>query len=76
MFGFSFSATKARDWRDLQTADWKLYEEIVLDMVDNGVMPEPDGLEPWFLCSDHTEGDAAETLQKFEDAVRRATGKS
>ena len=75
MFGVTPMETKPKDWRDAQLADWKLYEEIVTHMIDNGVMPEPDGLEPWFLCADHTEADAAETLQAFEDGVKHALGK-
>lgn len=75
MFGISFMNQWPRDWRDLQRADWKLYEEIVLYMIDQGVMPEPDGLEPFFLCADHTEADAAETLQAFEDGLKLALQK-
>jgi glutamate-1-semialdehyde 2,1-aminomutase len=70
MFGISLGDITPRDFRDLQTCDWELYDEIGMHLIANGVMPDPDGLEPWFLCSDHTEEDAAETLQKFEDAVR------
>lgn len=75
MFGVTLMEMKAKDWRDAHLANWKLYEEIVTHMIDNGVMPEPDGLEPWFLCADHTEADAAETLQAFEDGVKYALRK-
>jgi len=75
MFGVTPMEMKAKDWRDAQQADWKLYEEIVTHMIDHGVMPEPDGLEPWFLCADHTEADAAETLQAFEEGVKHALAK-
>lgn len=74
MFGFSFMEKEAKDWRDLQDADWDLYEDIVTHMIANGVMPEPDGLEPWFTCASHTEADAMETLQKFEDGLNFAKG--
>jgi glutamate-1-semialdehyde 2,1-aminomutase len=71
MFGITFSEIKPRDFRDLyERCDWETYEEIGMHLIENGVMPDPDGLEPWFLCSDHTDEDAAETLQKFEDAVK------
>ncbi|HEX6387438.1 MAG TPA: guanitoxin biosynthesis PLP-dependent transaminase GntE [Anaerolineae bacterium] len=75
MFGITLMEMKPKDWRDALLADWDLYQKIVSHMIDNGVMPEPDGLEPWFLCADHTEADAAETLQAFEDGVRQALGK-
>lgn len=74
MFGITFGEQRPKDWRDVQLLDWDLYEKIAYHMIDNGVMIEPDGHEPWFLCADHTEADAAETLQKFEDGVRHALG--
>lgn len=72
MFGITLADFNPRDFRDLDRVDWDLYEVIGEHLIDNGVMPDPDGREPWFLCSDHTEADAAETLQKFEDAVQFA----
>jgi glutamate-1-semialdehyde 2,1-aminomutase len=72
MFGITLSDFNPRDFRDLDNIDWDLYEVIAEHLIDNGIMPDPDGREPWFLCSDHTEADAAETLQKFEDAVQYA----
>ena len=45
-------------------------------MIAHGVMPEPDGLEPWFLSATHTIQDAAETLQRFEEGVKHALGKA
>ena len=72
IFGVILSERKPRDWRDLAEADWDLYEKIVTYMIEKGVLPEPDGLEPWFLCADHTDADADETLQAFEDGLREA----
>ena len=76
LFGITFSEKKPHDFRDLhEYCDWQLYEDIVMHMIEHGVMPEPEGFEPWFLCSDHTDEDAAETLQKYEDGVRHVLGK-
>lgn len=75
MFGITFCEEKPRDWRDLNKADWELYETIANHMIDNGVMPESDGFEPFFLCSSHSEADAAETLTAFEAGVKHALGK-
>lgn len=76
MFGITLGEAKPRDFRDLYSLpDWEMYEEIGMHLVENGVMAEPDGLEPWFLCSDHTDEDAAETLQKYEDAVKHVLNK-
>jgi glutamate-1-semialdehyde 2,1-aminomutase len=71
MFGITLCGRKPRDFRELyELPDWEMYKEIVMHLIENGVMPDPDGLEPWFLCSDHTNEDAAETLQKYEDAIK------
>jgi len=75
IFGITFMDTQPRDWRDLFKADWDLYETITNHMIEKGVMPEPDGFEPYFLCADHTKEDAAETLQAFEDGLKLALGK-
>ncbi|MCP5098075.1 MAG: aminotransferase class III-fold pyridoxal phosphate-dependent enzyme, partial [Chloroflexi bacterium] len=75
MFGIVYTDTQPRDWRDLHNADWDLYETITDHMVENGVMPDSDGFEPYFLCVDHTEEDAAETLQAFENGLKHALSK-
>jgi glutamate-1-semialdehyde aminotransferase len=43
-------------------------------LVRNGVMPDPDGREPWFPCAALTEEDVGETLNYFSDAVTEITG--
>ena len=72
MFGVCFTDKPPRDWRDLHECDWDLYETITLHMIENGVMPESDGFEPYFLCSDHTVQDATETLEAFENGLKYA----
>jgi glutamate-1-semialdehyde 2,1-aminomutase len=71
MFGYSLMERTPYDWRDLMQADWDLQGKIMSHMVDKGIMCE-DGPEPFFLCAAHSEADAAETLEKFEDSVRYA----
>jgi len=76
MFGIIFAEQKPVDWRELYEADWDLYEEITERMINvHGVMPDNDGFEPYFLCADHTEEDAAKTLEAFEDGLKHALGK-
>jgi glutamate-1-semialdehyde 2,1-aminomutase len=76
MFGIIFAEQKPTDWRELYEADWDLYEEITERMINvHGVMPDNDGFEPYFLCADHTEEDAAKTLEAFEDGLKHALGK-
>jgi glutamate-1-semialdehyde 2,1-aminomutase len=72
LFGIILADRMPRDWRELHEANWDLYAAIANYLVDHGVLAEPDGFEPWFLCCDHTEANAGETLQKFEDGVRQA----
>jgi glutamate-1-semialdehyde 2,1-aminomutase len=72
MFGICFADKLPRDWRDLKACNWDLYEAITEHMISKGVMPETDGLEPFFLCCDHTEENAAETLQAFEEGLKLA----
>jgi glutamate-1-semialdehyde 2,1-aminomutase len=77
MFGIIFAEQMPNDWRDLLKADWELYEKIATHMTEvHGVLPDSYGLEPYFLCSDHTEEDAAKTLQAFEDGLQHALGKA
>ena len=71
MFGYLLGTDKPpMDIRDYNAGDAELYEEIGMHMIENGIFPESEGLEPWFLCSSLSDEDIAETLEKFEDAVR------
>ena len=45
----------------------------MMALIERGVMPDPDGREPWFLCYEHSEQDIDDTLNYFEDAVRAVT---
>jgi glutamate-1-semialdehyde 2,1-aminomutase len=69
MFGICLTDKQPRDWRELHEADVAMIKAIHRHMTENGVMIEGDGFEPYFVCADHSEEDAAETLQKFEDAL-------
>lgn len=71
MFSVVLTGKKPRDWRDLhELCDFDLYEKIANYMIQHGILPEPFALEPLFLCAAHSEENAAETLQKFEDGVK------
>ena len=58
------------NFRDYLKSDLDLYEEIGLELVKRGVMPDSDGREPWFLCAALSEEDVAETLNVFNDSVK------
>jgi glutamate-1-semialdehyde 2,1-aminomutase len=60
------------DFRDYAKGDEELYEEIAMNLIHKGVMPDADGREPWFLCHSHNDEVIAETLTVFKDAVWEA----
>lgn len=72
MFSIYLGEGSPREFRDTKGHDAKLYEDIVFRMIRKGVMPCPDALEPWFVCSAHTDEDVAKTLEVFEESVGEA----
>jgi glutamate-1-semialdehyde aminotransferase len=71
MFGFVLGSQHApTNYRDALDTNMKMYEHIMLEMIQRGAMPEPDNREPWFLCYDHTDEVIDETLNIFYDSVK------
>jgi glutamate-1-semialdehyde aminotransferase len=52
----------------------ELYEKLIMGMIERGVMPSPDALEPWFLSAAHDDEDVATTLEVFEASLAEALG--
>ncbi len=76
MFGiFLGKDQEPKDFRDYLAGDGGLYEEIGMELIRNGVQPDADGREPWFLCYSLSEQDVNETLNIFNDAVKEAKEK-
>ena len=48
----------------------ELYTKLAMELIKRGVMPDPDGREPWFLCYSLTDKDVDETLTKFEESLK------
>lgn len=67
VFHLAFIAQQPRNYRDLLAADSRTYRDFLLALLDEGVLPLPDGR--WYLSTAHTDGDIDATLE----AVRRAT---
>ena len=67
--GLFFAAEAPRNYRDWKTSDYGFYDALAPELIDLGVLCEPDSREPWFLCAAHDEACLAETLVKFEIAV-------
>ncbi len=73
MFGILLTeAEEIHDFRDFAKTNATLYEEMVMALIDHGVIPDPDAREPWFLCYSHSDADIDETFTYFEEAVREA----
>jgi glutamate-1-semialdehyde 2,1-aminomutase len=70
MFGIVLSEKEPVEFRDFARHDANLYEEICMELVARGVIPDPDAREPWFLCAAHDDDAIGETLTIFEDAVK------
>jgi glutamate-1-semialdehyde 2,1-aminomutase len=69
MFGIMFMKDEAWDFRDVRLHNADLYEAIATELVARGVMPDPDGREPWFLSAAHDDAVIDETLTIFAEAV-------
>ena len=74
MFGIALSEEEPTDYRAWSGSDNDLYERIIMALVRNGAVPDPDSREPWFVCAAHSEQDVEDTLNYFEDAVRAVRG--
>lgn len=72
MFGLFFAEERPHDFRDTVDHDGELYERLGYALIRRGIMIEPDGLEPWFLCAALTDEDTATTLTAFEEALDEA----
>ncbi|MEN6299417.1 MAG: guanitoxin biosynthesis PLP-dependent transaminase GntE [Anaerolineaceae bacterium] len=70
MFSFSIGEKKPTNQREWNKNDRRLYLEIIEACIEQGVMPDPDPREPWFLCYSHSDEDMDETLNIFADVVK------
>lgn len=69
MFSVVFSERPPREFRDAAVHDADLYESVIGGMIERGVMPCDDALEPWFLCAALSDEDVATTLTAFDEAL-------
>ena len=53
MFGVHLGSTVPQNYRDWKRTDSDLYTAFAMNLIDNGVMLEPDSREPWFICEAH-----------------------
>jgi len=64
VFHLSFTGRQPRNYRDLLACDNQKYSDFVLALLDEGVLPLPDGR--WYLSTAHSDGDIDATLAAVE----------
>jgi glutamate-1-semialdehyde 2,1-aminomutase len=69
MGGLFFRADPPKNYRDWKTSDYSFYDALAANLIDRGVLCEPDSREPWFISSEHDERCLSDTLKAFESAV-------
>jgi len=57
MLGIHFSADVPQSYRDWRLTNSDLYRRFAWELIDRGVMLEPDSREPWFMCESHQQID-------------------
>jgi glutamate-1-semialdehyde 2,1-aminomutase len=72
MFSVYMGKGHPKDFRATSGHDSELYDDTCFRMIEKGVMPCPDALEPWFVCAAHSDEDVATTLQVFEESLTEA----
>ena len=59
MFGIHFTPQVPANYRDWRMSDTELYRRFAWELIERGVMLEPDSREPWFICEAHQSVDFA-----------------
>lgn len=72
MFGIHFLDPVPLDYRRWRSSNYPLYERFAWNMIDSGIMLEPDAREPWFICEAHQTLDLDWLEQTAERALRAA----
>ena len=57
MFGIHFTPTVPTNYRHWRVSNSNLYRLFAWQLIERGVMLEPDSREPWFICEAHRELD-------------------
>ena len=69
MFSIFMGEGVPTEFRDLTRHDARVYNNMVMAMIERGVAPCPDAREPWFICAAHNDDDVARTLEVFTESL-------
>lgn len=72
MIGIHFTPTVPTSYRDWRKTDSSLFEKWAWQLIDRGVMLEPDSREPWFICEAHKHLDLAWLEETCSEAMKAA----
>jgi len=72
MFGVHFGKKVPQNYRDWKQTNSDLYTQFALNLINNGVMLEPDSREPWFICEAHQSIDLNWLEQVAEQSMAAA----
>ena len=72
MLGIHFTPTVPQTYRDWRKTNSSLYRAFCLQLIDRGVMLEPDSREPWFFCEAHQHMDFAWLEEVATQAMQAA----
>ena len=76
MLGIHFTPDVPQTYRDWRKTDSRLYNLFAWELIDRGVMLEPDSREPWFFCEAHSQVDLAWLEDMATQALKAAQNKS
>ena len=76
MLGIHFTPDVPQTYRDWRKTDSRLYNLFAWELIDRGVMLEPDSREPWFFCEAHSQVDLGWLEDVATQALKAAQDKS
>ena len=76
MLGIHFTPDVPQTYRAWRKTDSRLYNLFAWELIDRGVMLEPDSREPWFFCEAHSQVDLGWLEDMATQALKAAQDKS
>jgi len=76
MLGIHFTPDVPQTYRDWRKTDSRLYNLFAWELIDRGVMLEPDSREPWFFCEAHSQVDLGWLEDMATQSLKAAQNKS